>query len=125
LAHNIAIKRYCNKKIFLSHWFLLAMVSSYQTTNRDILSFVQSLPWLVTEIHGSKIFLIAILSIFFIAVLYAKKSCVNKTLMFSVSYCNHIYKGPNQYYLLNINYRLLLSFGYCHIDWSSQNDLIK
>jgi len=28
LAHNIAIKRYCDKKIFLSHRFLLAKVSS-------------------------------------------------------------------------------------------------
>ncbi len=27
-AHNIAIKRYCNKKIIFSHRFLLAKVSS-------------------------------------------------------------------------------------------------
>jgi hypothetical protein len=28
LTHNISIKRYCDKKIFLSHGFLLAKVSS-------------------------------------------------------------------------------------------------
>ncbi len=47
--------QYCDKKIFLSHWFLLAMVSSNWTTNQGTLCFFESLPWLVIEIHGSKI----------------------------------------------------------------------
>ncbi len=29
LTHNIAIKRYCDKKIFLSHGYLKGKVSSY------------------------------------------------------------------------------------------------
>jgi len=59
LAHFIAIKRYCDKKIILSHRFLLAKVSSFL-----------SLPWLGVETYGSKNI--------FIAILYAKMSLVKK-----------------------------------------------
>jgi len=56
-----AIKRYCDKYLFLSNWFILTKVrpkvSSKQTTNQGILCFIKSLPWLVIKIHGSKIYL--------------------------------------------------------------------
>ncbi len=76
LTHNIAIKRYCDKKIFLSHWLIMAKVSSQRTTNQGTLSFVKSLPWPL-EVNGSKI---SFYRNFFIAILYVKMSRVNKAL---------------------------------------------
>ena len=73
LTHNIAIKRYYDKNIFLSHWFLLVKVSSQRTTNQGTLCFVKSLPWLVIEIHGSKIS--------FYLNIFLSKYCVPKCLV--------------------------------------------
>ncbi len=79
LTHNIAIKRYCNKKIFLSHGFQwLTKVNSYQNLKYFDLWFVKSLPRLVIEIHGSKISFIALSFYLFITILCAKMSLVNK-----------------------------------------------
>ncbi len=55
LAHNIAIKRFCNKNLFLSHGFQwLAKVSSKQTTNQGTLCFVKSLPCLSLKSMAQK-----------------------------------------------------------------------
>ncbi len=59
LTHNIAIKRHCDKKDICEPWISIdqgkAKVSFKRTTNQGTLCFVQNLPWLVIEIHGSKI----------------------------------------------------------------------
>jgi len=64
--------RHFDKNIFLNHGFLLTKVSSKQNSNQGTLCFVKSLPWLVIEIHGSKIS--------FIAILCSKMSRVNKAI---------------------------------------------
>ncbi len=76
LAHNILIKRYCNKKILLSHGFQwLTKVSSQPNTKYLDLWFVKSLPWPI-EVNASKISFYR--NLFFIAILCVKMSHVNK-----------------------------------------------
>ena len=48
-ARDIAIKRYCDKKIILSHGCLKAKVSSYQIIIQGKQGFYKSLPWLVNR----------------------------------------------------------------------------
>jgi len=78
-AHNIAIKRYCDIWHFLStDFYWTTKVSSYKNLVNElmylVLCFDQSSPWPI-DIHGPKIYFI---TIFFIAILCAKMSRVNK-----------------------------------------------
>ncbi len=68
--------QYCDKKIFLIYWFLLSKVSSWQTTNQGTSCFVKSLPWLVIEIHGSKIFFYCNIFISFYCSMYCVPKCL-------------------------------------------------
>ncbi len=72
MAHNIAIKRYCDK-IILSH-------------TQGILHYFLSLPWLGIKTYRSKISFYCNIFYLFIAILCTKMSHVNKAL--SLSACN-------------------------------------
>jgi len=60
LTHNIAMKRYCDKKIFSRHRLVLAKIRSYRTTNQGNLCFIKSLPWLVLKSMAQKYLFITI-----------------------------------------------------------------
>jgi hypothetical protein len=79
LVHNIVIKRYCDKNIFLSHGF-------QQNIKYLDLWYIKSLPWLVIEIHGSKIS--------FYRNIFLSQYCVPKCLVWIRPKCNHLENAP-------------------------------
>ncbi len=77
-THNIPIKRYCDIWQFLAtDFYWTTKVSSYQNIVYLVLSFDKSLPWLVIETHGSKLWIYFYL---FISILCAKMSIVYRAL---------------------------------------------
>ncbi len=74
-AHNIAMKRYCNKKIFFSSKYCSYISKSYQINRKTYFQFTRWKKYWLKNIYLSQY-----LFYLFIAILCVKMSRVNKAL---------------------------------------------